>query len=151
MNPDDLEQGPDPTEDDEVLDFKDVKAKTWVFPNGDYEMVCVEVEKSISSNGNPMLVFSWRGGEELNNGKFKQFMARTEGGMWRILSVCEALDIAKTGEAVKVSDIIAKAPGRRAMCSLKKEKRDGEERSNISKVVRHKDGPGDSRNGEPPF
>lgn len=148
MNPDELDQGP--SDDEEELDFSNTKVTKFVYPDGDYEMVVTEVKKDISSNGNKMLVFTWRGGEELNNGRFKQFMAQTEGGMWRILANCEALDLGKTGEKVKVSDLIDKAPGRRAICTLKKEKRDGVDRSNIAKVVRHKDGPGDSRDAEFP-
>lgn len=149
MNPDELDQGPG-EDDNEELDFSKTKLQKFVFPDGDYEMVCVEVVKDISSNGNKMLVWSWRGGEELNNGKFKQFMAQTEGGMWRILATCEALDLAKEGEKIKVSDILANAPGRRATVTLKKERRDGKDRSNISNVSRHKNGPGTGREAEFP-
>ena len=145
MNPDDLIDGPATSEDEFELDFSNTKAQKWVFPDGPYEMVCVDVIKDISSSGNKMLVWSWRGGEEINNGLFKQFMAATEGGMWRILQNCEALDLAKAGEKIKLSELKEKAVGRRAVCTLKKEKRDGKERSNITEVNRHKDGPGEGR------
>lgn len=148
MNPDDLDQGE--VADDEELDFGGVKTAKFVFPDGDYDAVCVEVKKDISSNGNKMLVWSWRGGEELNNGLFKQFMAQTEGGMWRILNNCEALELCKAGEKIKVSEIQERAVGKKATMTLKKEKRDGKERSNIASVSRHKDGPGESRSVEFP-
>lgn len=149
MNPDDLDQGSDDGDDGE-LDFSTVKTSKFVFPDGKYEMTCVKVVKDVSGAGNKMLVWTWRGGDEVDNSSFKQFMALTEGGMWRVLKNCEALELASAGEKLKISELSAKAIGRRAICTLKKEKRDGVERSNISDVAKHKEGPGEGRDVEFP-
>jgi hypothetical protein len=144
VNPDDLDQGS--MDDDEEIDLSKSKKTNFVFDNGDYEMVLVEVVRDVSQNsGNKMLVFSWRGGDELKNAKFKQFVALTEGALWRLTAILEALDLQATDGKIKVSEIISKGPGRRAMNTLKKERRDGVERSNIQNNKRHPDGPGEGR------
>jgi hypothetical protein len=147
MNPDTIDQvyGGVDSGDDEEIDFSQTAVRKFIFPDGDYTCVLVDIVKDVSSNGNPMWVWSWRGEEDTHNGLFKQWTVLSEGGLWRVLANCLALDVCKEGEKVSLNQVKAKGIGKRALMSLKKENRDGKDRSNIKEIKRHPDGPGEAR------
>lgn len=149
-NPDDVVD--DEMKDDD-LEVELPKGKKFVYPDGDYEFVCCNAARDVSSNGNPEIICDFRGPDELNNQLFKVWLVLTPDAAWKLTEYAEALGIAKTGEKLKVSEFRRLAIGRRLIGTLKVEKYKGNERSVIKTVKPHPEGPGETRaaEGNPPF
>lgn len=139
MNPDD-----NMNEDDD-LEIELPAAKKFVHPDGDYAFVVVDCQRDVSSKGNPELIWDFRGPDELNNALFKSWTVLTPEAAWKVTEIATALNLAKEGEKIKISELRKNAIGRRFIGKLKKETYNGNERSVIKEFKPHPDGAGETR------
>ena len=116
------------------IDLTNVETNSFIIPDGNYKVKCVEVEQSVSKGGNPMFVWTF----EINEGnyigkQFKSFTAITPAAMWRVAETVIALGVGQTGSVVKFkrTDVINKECG----ALIEKFEYNGQERSQISKVM----------------
>lgn len=114
------------------------------YPEGLYVVACSDVEKSVSSNENPMWVWSlklWDNVDNIKNvlspgehrGKeIKNFTAITAAAMWKLREMVEGLLLGKKGENLKFKK--ADAIGRLCVVELQDDEYKGVKRSSIAKV-----------------
>jgi len=116
------------------VDLTNVQGSSFVIPNGNYKVKCVEVEQSVSSSGNPMFVWTFEISEGNNIGfQSKVFTAITPAAMWKVAETVIALGVGQTGEVVKFkrSDVVGKECG----AIFEQSEYNGNTRSQISKVI----------------
>lgn len=128
--------------DDEFeVDLSNTEGKrSFRIPAGDYAMNCVNVEHQISSTGNPMYmwVFSVVEGDYAGR-EFRTYTVLKENALWKLAEVLEALGIGKAGDTVrfKKRDVI----GKTVMGTLQDSEYNGTERSEITTLAPHPEGP----------
>lgn len=106
----------------------------FIIPDGNYKVVCTDIEQSVSKGGNPMFVWSF----EVSEGQYagfqsKVFTAITPAAMWKVAETVEALGVGQTGTKVKFNrtDVLNKECG----ALIEKSEYNGQERSQITRVM----------------
>ena len=116
------------------VDLSGVEVNSYVIPDGNYKVKCVEVEQSVSKGGNPMFVWTFEISEGDRAGfQSKVFTAITPAAMWKVAETVIALGIGQTGETVKFnrSDVIGKECG----AIFEQTDYNGKVNSQITKVI----------------
>lgn len=96
------------------VDLTDVEVNSYTIPDGNYKVMCVEIEQSVSKGGNPMFVWTFEVSEGQYTGfQLKVFTAITPAAMWKVAETVIALGVGQTGKMVKFkrSDVINKECG----------------------------------------
>lgn len=134
MNPQPIPPGSAPvTSDDYEVDLTDV-SNGFTIPDGNYKVVCTDIEQSVSKGGNPMFVWSFEISEGPHAGfQSKVFTAITPAAMWKVAETVEALGVGQTGTKVKFNrtDVLNKECG----ALFEKSEYNGQERSQITRVI----------------
>ena len=115
------------------VDLSDV-SDSFVIPDGNYKVKCIDVEQSVSKGGNPMFVWSFEVSEGQHMGfQSKVFTAITPAAMWKVAETVIALGVGQTGSVVKFkrADVVGKECG----ALIEKTEYNGQERSQISRVI----------------
>lgn len=102
--------------------------------DGNYLVTCTDVEQSVSKGGNPMFVWTFQIAEGPHTGfESKVFTAITPAAMWKVAETVQALGVGQTGSVVKFkrTDVVGKQCG----ALIEKTEYNGQERSQISKVI----------------
>lgn len=115
------------------VDLTDVQ-DNFKIPDGKYEVVCTEVEQTVSKGGNPMFVWTF----QVATGDFagfesKVFTAITPAAMWKVAETVQALGVGQTGQVVKFkrTDVLNKHCG----ALIEATEYNGQTRSQISRVM----------------
>lgn len=106
----------------------------FTIPDGNYKVVCTDIEQSVSKGGNPMFVWSFEVSEGQYTGfQSKVFTAITPAAMWKVAETVEALGVGQTGTKVKFNrtDVLNKECG----ALIEKSEYNGQERSQITRVM----------------
>lgn len=116
------------------VDLTGVETNSYSIPDGNYKVKCVDVEQSVSKGGNPMFVWTFEISEGDHVGfQSKVFTAITPAAMWKVAETVIALGVGQTGSVVKFkrTDVVGKECG----ALIEKTEYNGQERSQISKVM----------------
>ena len=114
------------------LDLSDV-TNYFIIPDGDYKVVCVDVEQSVSQAGNPQFVWTFSIEDGKYKGKeFKQFTALTPAAMWKVAETVTALGVGAAGERVKFTR--ATVVGKKCIATIEETEYKGKVNSSIIKV-----------------
>lgn len=106
----------------------------FTIPDGNYRVKCMDVEQSVSKGGNPMFVWTFQVSEGDHLGfESKVFTAITPAAMWKVAETVIALGVGQTGSVVKFkrADVVGKECG----ALIEKTEYNGQERSQITKVI----------------
>lgn len=125
-----------------AIDLTQVKKKgesRFLFPDGEYEAIVTAVEKQVSSSGNPMLKWTFEGGEDLKNTGFFYYTVLTPQAIWKAAETVVSLGLGDTGSQVNFKR--SEAIGRRALIRLEAEEYNGQKMSKIEGVKPHPQGP----------
>lgn len=126
--------------DDEAAFEADLSEETGkVIPEGEYEVVCFDVERKVSSTGNPMFVWKFKAPGKGRNFEFTYYTALSKAAMFKVAETLSALGVGKPGE--KVSFTKRQVIGRRAIAVVKTEEFNGSEGSKIGRLKPHPQGP----------
>lgn len=122
-----------PSTDNYEIDLTGV-TNGFTIPDGNYKVVCTDIEQSVSKGGNPMFVWSFEVAEGPYAGfQSKVFTAITPAAMWKVAETVEALGVGQTGTKVKFNrtDVLNKECG----ALIEKSEYNGQERSQITRVM----------------
>lgn len=116
------------------VDLSDVQTNSFVIPDGNYKVKCINVEQAVSKGGNPMFVWDF----EVSEGEHKGFLSKvftaiTPAAMWKVAETVIALGVGQTGSVVKFkrSDVVGKECG----ALIEQSEYNGNTRSQISRVM----------------
>lgn len=127
-------QGVTASADNFEVDLTGVETNSFVIPDGNYKVKCVDVEQSVSKGGNPMFVWTFEISEGDHVGfQSKVFTAITPAAMWKVAETVIALGVGQTGSVVKFkrTDVVGKECG----ALIEATEYNGNTRSQISKVM----------------
>ena len=114
------------------LDFTEV-TQGFTIPDGDYRMVCVDVEQGISQAGNPQIIWTFAVKEGNYKGReFKYFTAQTPAAMWKVAETAVSLGLGVIGQKVKFTR--SEAMGKECIATIEEREYKGKTNSNISSV-----------------
>lgn len=116
------------------VDLSDVQTNSFVIPDGNYKVKCVDIEQSVSKGGNPMFVWTFEISEGDHKGfQSKVFTAITPAAMWKVAETVQALGVGQSGSVVKFkrTDVINKECG----ALIEATEYNGTTRSQISRVM----------------
>lgn len=116
------------------VDLTDVQSNSFSIEDGNYRVKCIDIEQSVSKGGNPMFVWTFEVSEGAHTGfQSKVFTAITPAAMWKVAETVQALGVGQTGSVVKFkrTDVVGKECG----ALIEKSEYNGQERSQISKVM----------------
>ena len=116
------------------VDLSGVALNSFTIPDGNYKVKCVDIEQSVSKGGNPMFVWTFEVSEGQYSGfQSKVFTAVTPAAMWKVAETVIALGVGQSGSVVKFtrSQVIGKECG----ALIEKTEYNGQERSQITKVI----------------
>lgn len=116
------------------VDLTGVTTNGFIIPDGNYEVICTEVEQTVSKGGNPMFVWTFQIASGDHAGfESKVFTAITPAAMWKVAETVEALGVGQTGSVVKFkrTDVLNKHCG----AIFEQTEYNGNLRSQISKVI----------------
>ena len=116
------------------VDLTDVQETSFVIPDGNYKVKCINVEQTVSKGGNPMFVWDFEVCEGEHKGFIgKVFTAITPAAMWKVAETVQALGVGQTGSIVKFkrTDVVNKECG----AIFEQTEYNGNTRSQISKVI----------------
>ena len=103
-------------------------------PDGLYHMRCIDLEQTVSKQGNPTFVWTFTVVDGPQAGKdFKMWTAVTPAAMWKVAETVIALGVGQTGQVVKFkrNDVLNRECG--AMVSA--DEYNGRTSSKITRVI----------------
>ena len=115
------------------VDLTDVKESSYIIPDGDYQVKCVDVEQAVSQAGNPQFVWTFAiiDGEHKDM-EFKSFTALTPAAMWKVAETVTALGLGSVGTKVKFSR--SEVLGKRCIATIEESEYKGVVRSTIANL-----------------
>ena len=105
-----------------------------VIPDGMYRLRCIDLEQTVSKQGNPTFVWTFTITEGAQAGKdFKMWTAVTPAAMWKVAETVIALGVGQTGQVVKFkrADVLNRECG----ALIEVDEYNGRTSSKISRVV----------------
>lgn len=116
------------------VDLTSVQENSFIIPDGNYKIKCLDVEQGVSKSGNPQFIWSF----EISEGEHKGFLSKvftaiTPAAMWKVAETVQALGVGQTGEVVKFkrTDVVGKECG----AIFEQSEYNGNTRSQIVKVI----------------
>ena len=116
------------------VDLSNVEMNSFVIPDGNYRVRCVDIEQTVSKGGNPMFVWTFEVVEGDHKGfQSKVFTAITPAAMWKVAETVVALGVGQQGQMVKFkrSDVINKECG----ATFEQTEYNGKTNSQIQRVM----------------